>query len=164
MKRTCRDCGAEPVYLVGRCRACHNTYRRAYMATVKDRERDARKRRTEEIAATVGDTRRPCNKCGESFRLTPAQAASRVRRCPRCRKMGSVNTSNKWSKADVKRRRARHALRNAIQAGKIQRQPCSRCASPNAQGHHRDYEQPLEVDWLCQKCHGLEHFPPAEIR
>jgi hypothetical protein len=28
---------------------------------------------------------------------------------------------------------------------------------PAIQAHHHDYSKPLEVHWLCQRCHHLEH-------
>jgi len=35
---------------------------------------------------------------------------------------------------------------------------CSKCGiGCKPQGHHHDYDLPLDVTWLCTKCHGLEH-------
>lgn len=35
---------------------------------------------------------------------------------------------------------------------------CSKCGIIcKPQGHHHDYDLPLDVTWLCTKCHGLEH-------
>ena len=65
------------------------------------------------------------------------------------------------NKAKVK---ARAKLKNKISAGKICRGPCARCGDPNSHAHHHDYEKPLDVEWLCAKCHGLEHFPNAKYR
>ncbi len=71
-------------------------------------------------------------------------------------------------KADVKRyqekRRkdsplkyaARYAVCNAIRAGRLKRQPCEIC-SKKAQAHHEDYSKPLDVQWLCFKCHRKHH-------
>lgn len=53
--------------------------------------------------------------------------------------------------------RARHALNHAVEAGRIVPQPCGKCHAPKAQAHHHDYSKPLEVEWLCAKCHSVEH-------
>ena len=35
---------------------------------------------------------------------------------------------------------------------------CSKCGSSDKVcGHHKDYEKPLEVVWLCNSCHGKTH-------
>ena len=36
---------------------------------------------------------------------------------------------------------------------------CENCLDKcNPQGHHFDYTKPLEVTWLCVKCHKMEHL------
>lgn len=37
--------------------------------------------------------------------------------------------------------------------GKIQQEPCKQCGNEHSQMHHEDYSKPLEVIWLCRKCH-----------
>jgi hypothetical protein len=37
--------------------------------------------------------------------------------------------------------------------GKIERHPCYVCLSPRAEKHHEDYDKPLQVRWICRKCH-----------
>lgn len=50
--------------------------------------------------------------------------------------------------------RAGYAVSNAIRDGRLVRGPCNRCGSTErVQGHHRDYRKPLEVEWVCFKCH-----------
>ena len=38
---------------------------------------------------------------------------------------------------------------------------CSGCGTrvpkPTLNGHHRSYDKPLDVTWLCAPCHGKEH-------
>lgn len=58
--------------------------------------------------------------------------------------------------------RARYAVNNAIRAGKLVRLPCEKCGDPKSQGHHDDYSKPLEVHWMCHRCHMQEHRRTAE--
>lgn len=54
--------------------------------------------------------------------------------------------------------KARVALGTAIRYGKIIRPTiCEGCKKPNKriEGHHEDYSKPLDVDWLCKKCHNV---------
>lgn len=55
------------------------------------------------------------------------------------------------------RQAAREIVKNAIKRGEMVRQPCKDCGKPNADAHHHDYTRPLEVEWLCRRCHGIEH-------
>lgn len=47
----------------------------------------------------------------------------------------------------------------AVKLGYINRPTkCDRCeVHCKPHGHHDDYDKPLEVVWLCRKCHGKEH-------
>lgn len=50
---------------------------------------------------------------------------------------------------------AKNAINNAINRGKLARGvECRKCGSQdNIQAHHEDYSKPLDVMWLCSKCH-----------
>ncbi len=52
---------------------------------------------------------------------------------------------------------ARAAVNHAINAGKLTRLPCEVCGTPKSQGHHEDYNKPLEVIWLCPIHHAEKH-------
>ncbi|KKN69310.1 hypothetical protein LCGC14_0441680 [marine sediment metagenome] len=59
-----------------------------------------------------------------------------------------------------KKNKAGEIFRYAIRVGKIIRPTnCSSCNkySKRIEGHHEDYDKPLEVEWLCRKCHIAEH-------
>ena len=47
-------------------------------------------------------------------------------------------------------------MSKAIRDGSLIRQPCERCGHPKTDGHHEDYSKPLDVIWLCRRCH-LQH-------
>lgn len=51
---------------------------------------------------------------------------------------------------------ARRAVAAAISSGSLVRQPCA-CGEPKSEAHHHDYTKPLDVVWLCRKCHVAEH-------
>lgn len=55
--------------------------------------------------------------------------------------------------------RARNIAHAAIRDGKLKPKPCERCgfALGKIHAHHEDYSKPLEVTWLCQRCHGQRH-------
>jgi hypothetical protein len=49
-----------------------------------------------------------------------------------------------------------------LRDGKIKKLPCQVCVSEShVHAHHTDYSKPLEVVWLCAKCHHRIHacFP-----
>lgn len=54
---------------------------------------------------------------------------------------------------------AGRAVLKAIQAGELVRPAvCSRCGGgKRIEAHHPDYSKPLEVMWLCRRCHYHEH-------
>jgi len=54
---------------------------------------------------------------------------------------------------------ARSKLAFAIKSGLLKKPKiCEACKKyKRVEGHHRDYSKPLNVIWLCDKCHHLEH-------
>ena len=64
-----------------------------------------------------------------------------------------------YSKKHPEKIIAHKAVHEAIRQGDLTRPDfCSECAvycSP--EGHHDDYDKPLEVRWLCTKCHKDHH-------
>ncbi len=56
-----------------------------------------------------------------------------------------------------KRIKARSDANHAIRDGKLKREPCEACGRTDAHMHHHNYNKPLDVRWLCIKCHWEEH-------
>lgn len=49
------------------------------------------------------------------------------------------------------------AVQRAKRDGILKPEPCESCGSEKASAHHDDYTKPLEVRWLCHKCHMAWH-------
>lgn len=86
------------------------------------------------------------------------EAARRCSKRPYYREM-KERANKKYEKAHPEALRARQTLHNAVSRKKIIKpKACSHCGKKcNPQGHHNDYSKPLEVIWLCHKCHCEEH-------
>jgi hypothetical protein len=72
----------------------------------------------------------------------------------------SVESLRKWRKENPQKARAQRLAAKALKSGKITRATkCSRCSIENVrlEKHHPDYSKPLDIVWLCSKCHGYEH-------
>lgn len=79
------------------------------------------------------------------------------------REMRYIKRFDEWDQspsAKTSPKRAAHMkLRIAVRSGKIKKPDhCSNCgAKCNPEGHHTDYNKPLNVRWLCSSCHSKYH-------
>lgn len=62
-----------------------------------------------------------------------------------------------WKQAFPNRRKAQTALGNAVRDGRVLKEQCYVCGEAKVEGHHPDYDRPLDVVWLCTKHHKLTH-------
>jgi len=71
-----------------------------------------------------------------------------------------IRASNNARKKFPEKWDARSKLRYAVKTGKIKKPThCEVCDEiKTLQGHHPDYSKPLEVKWLCTRCHADEHL------
>lgn len=54
--------------------------------------------------------------------------------------------------------KAHYAVSNALQDGRLVRNPtCEKCGANSEHAHHDDYTKPLEVRWFCRPCHLAQH-------
>lgn len=122
---------------------------------------------------------RPCRTCHSEFVPKQYQIIKGDYQCPAC-KRNRQNAANegkdfspiakvryalrkdaisayfkkkKEDPAYVEKRRARRLLAYAVEKGEVVKAPCVDCGSIRSEAHHDDYAKPLEVTWLCRKCH-----------
>jgi hypothetical protein len=57
----------------------------------------------------------------------------------------------------------RYKTNELIRHGELVRQPCRVCGWEKSEVHHRNYSNPLDVDWLCRKHHMEEHQRLKEL-
>jgi len=67
-----------------------------------------------------------------------------------------------WQENNHIKRAAHIITGNAVRNGKLIKQPCEICGELKVEGHHDDYEKPLEVRWLCISHHAEHHRQERE--
>jgi hypothetical protein len=171
--KRCRDCQKEKPHaeyrrkdgprdgLSSLCRPCESIRRRAYY--IADRARVLARARTRANVPEVRKARRKYLETrGDEFAIR-ANAYYRRWYAARAAKTGkSYNPFNGRSREGAKKRRyAVRTANNAIAQGRLIRPDhCSECGNRplrKVEGHHPDYSKPLEVEWLCRRCHAARH-------
>jgi ribosomal protein S27AE len=75
----------------------------------------------------------------------------------------NIAVNNAWRAEDRRRSKAHKAVAKALRLGQISRQPCCRCGDEKSLAHHDDYDEMLNVMWLCQPCHKQRHKELKEM-
>lgn len=65
----------------------------------------------------------------------------------------------RWSENNPEKMRSKYKYRTAVKNGTLVRPVvCSECEEEaRIEGHHEDYDKPLDVIWVCNKCHNKLH-------
>jgi hypothetical protein len=105
-----------------------------------------------------------CKICSSNYRRTWAQR-EHIRE--RLKKMSheyrlehpeSTGDSRRlWRAKYPQKKKAHSVIWRAIKKGRIAKQPCSICGEINTHAHHDDYNQPLNIRWLCKAHHVAWH-------
>lgn len=72
-------------------------------------------------------------------------------------KQAHDKNNKEWADRNPKRRSAQYAVSNAVRDGKLDKLPCFVCGELEVEGHHPNYDAPLDVVWLCVKHHKEVH-------
>jgi hypothetical protein len=62
------------------------------------------------------------------------------------------------SASNKEKHRAHGLVAKQVKAGNIERMPCETCGEVDSVAHHEDYGKPLDVMWLCRRCHVKRHL------
>jgi hypothetical protein len=89
----------------------------------------------------------------EAFRVRAVLSQRYYERKERARKKKAFSVYYKKTGGAISK------VRNALKSGKlIKPKRCQACGGKwKIEGHHEDYNKPLEVIWLCNKCHIYLH-------
>ena len=70
-----------------------------------------------------------------------------------------------WADANPEKKFAQNIVTKNIQRGSLIRaDTCMNCGHKGrTEAHHKDYNQPLEVIWLCRSCHKRIHTGTLEL-
>ena len=72
------------------------------------------------------------------------------------RRMSALEYQRTARARHPEKERARRAVAYALRSGRLVRQPCKECGAVKVQAHHHDYSKPLDIEWLCFRCHRNE--------
>lgn len=138
-------------------------------------------------------THKWCNKCKDykpigEFYEHPEMAGGRLNKCKTCAKKDSrenyrsnLDRCRKYEKTRVRppgystrasrlhrqknpeKYKARTAVNNALRDGRLKKEPC-RCGEVKVQAHHDDYSKPLDVRWVCRRCHWVEEHGGVDAK
>lgn len=160
MTRTCKICGASSETaefykgVNSRCKECHKKEVRANRT-----ERAEQYRQYEKMRYKRDPHRAEMNK---AYSQTEAGRAAQKK------------STSRRNALNPEKRAANVLVGNAVRSGRlIKPEHCNRCNDTprrrDLHAHHHDYAIPLDVEWICVKCHGVEHhgiapLPPTSSR
>lgn len=70
----------------------------------------------------------------------------------------SNTAKNNWAKKNNKKINAQSKARRSLNKKIIYKNSCIFCGNIKAEGHHHDYDKPLDVIWLCDLHHKKVHW------
>ena len=111
---------------------------------------------------------KPCLGAYDKSRYqTQPQVRARHRRYAKTEagRCAAIAAKAAWDRRNPRKRQASTAVGNAVRGGRlIKPDHCEACGVCPARlhGHHDDYAKPLDVRWLCPKCHSQWHQQNGE--
>lgn len=83
---------------------------------------------------------------------------NRVRYREIVRKSLAKHRGKYYNSKEYKKTLAKRELNNKKILNKIKSKKCVFCGKKETEAHHFDYNKPLNVYWMCKKCHSIFHM------
>ena len=75
-----------------------------------------------------------------------------------------LKSRKEWQERNLIKRAAHVIWGNYLRKNHVTALPCETCFNTHdLNAHHEDYTKPLDITWLCRKCHGLRHREINEL-
>ena len=88
--------------------------------------------------------------------IGPSEDDSKPNITTTIRQRSKQSPQAKWTEKNPLKRWAHLATASAIKRGLLVRRPCENCGSGPTDAHHPDHRLPLQVQFLCRRCHKAE--------
>ena len=75
---------------------------------------------------------------------------------PKRREQNQQN-AKRWRQENPEGYKAQCLTHSAVRSGRLKRKSCEKCGNDKTHAHHEDYSKPLDVIWLCARCHHRHH-------
>ncbi|QQO40555.1 HNH restriction endonuclease [Bacillus phage 000TH008] len=150
-----RKDGTRP--LVSQCKACLAEYKKIHYSKNRDKYLDKAKKQWETHRDELKLYWKEHHQKNKDRRNSQMKEYSQTERGREVRKRAQEKY-RKSSQYNLKQN-ARKKVRRAVNSGKLIKPDRCECCNKeiDLEAHHVDYHKPLEVKWLCKKCHENEH-------
>lgn len=136
------------------CYECHRLRNREYSKRMPDEVYNRKLLKRSEYGK---NNREKINaRLREKARENPEKIKEKAKKYRESHKMEMRQYADKWREKNWKKVLAQSVVQDHVNRGNLTRpEKCPICKSEDyrIEAHHYDYDKPLEIMWLCQKCH-----------
>ncbi len=95
--------------------------------------------------------------CDEHFRVLERLQEQQKKRTEVRERVLKRQAELKINASHFLKRKTRYITKKMMLAGMIERKSCEVCGDEKSQEHHNDYQNPMDVTFLCEKHHREHH-------